>query len=155
MSALLHLGEIIAINAKLFPDKIGARDLARSLTFRAWNERSCRLANALLGLGLEQGDRIAILAYNCLEWMEIYAAIAKAALVIGADQFPAGRIGDPVHRRKFGSQSHHRPGRSARSSWRQSEPQRLIPEHKYIHFGGRTPAGYRSYEDLIAAARGV
>jgi hypothetical protein len=47
MSRLLHFGEVIAVNANLFPDKIGARDLARSLTFRAWNERSCRLANAL------------------------------------------------------------------------------------------------------------
>ena len=82
MSRLLHFGDVIAMNASLFPDKIGARDLARSLTFRAWNERSCRLANALRGLGLAKGDRIAVLAYNCLEWMEIYAAIAKAALVL-------------------------------------------------------------------------
>jgi hypothetical protein len=82
MSRLLHFGEVIAVNANLFPDKIGARDLARSLTFRAWNERSCRLANALRGLGLDEGDRIAILAYNCLEWMEIYAAIAKSGLVL-------------------------------------------------------------------------
>ena len=29
--------------------------------------------------------------------------------------------------------------------------ERLIAEDKYIHFGGRTPAGYRSYEDLVAA----
>ena len=51
------------------------------MTFRQWNERSCRLANALLGLGLAKGDRVAILAYNCVEWMEIYVALAKAGLV--------------------------------------------------------------------------
>ena len=70
------------MNAYLSPDKVGARDLARSLTFRGWNDRSCKLANALVGLGLEKGDRIAVLAYNCLEWMEIYAAVAKAALAV-------------------------------------------------------------------------
>ena len=55
------------MNAYLSPDKLGARDLARSLTFRGWNDRSCKLANALVGLGFEKGDRIAVLAYNCLE----------------------------------------------------------------------------------------
>ena len=79
---LLHFGEIVAMNAYLYPDKVGARDLTRSLTFRGWNERSCKLANALIGLGLEKGDRIAVLAYNSLEWMEIYAAVAKAGLVV-------------------------------------------------------------------------
>jgi fatty-acyl-CoA synthase len=82
MSQLLHFGEIVAMNAYLSPDKIGARDLTRCLTFRGWNDRSCKLANAFLGLGLKKGDRIAVLAYNCLEWMEIYAAVAKAGLVV-------------------------------------------------------------------------
>ena len=51
------------------------------MTFRQWNERSCRLGNALLGLGLAKGDRVAVLAYNCVEWLEIYAATAKAGLI--------------------------------------------------------------------------
>ena len=154
MSTLLHFGEVIAMNANLFPDKIGARDLARSLTFRAWNERSCRLANALRGLGLEQGDRIAILAYNCLEWMEIYAAIAKAALVLV-----------PINFRLVGSEIRYIIENSeAKAIIVQHDlldrletirDARLIPEDMYIHFGGPAPAGYRSYEDLIAAARGV
>src|SRR5262245_153042 len=81
MTQLLQLGEVAIRNACLFPNKIGARDLQRSLSFRAWNERSCRLANALLGLGLARGDRVAILAYNRIEWLEIYVALAKAGLV--------------------------------------------------------------------------
>ena len=32
-------------------------------------------------MGLSKGDRICIFAYNCLEWMEIYAATAMAGLV--------------------------------------------------------------------------
>ena len=57
------------------------RDLERAMSFRQWNERSCRLGNALLGLGLNKGDRVAVLAYNCVEWCEIFAATAKAGLV--------------------------------------------------------------------------
>src|SRR5271169_4477397 len=79
---LLHFGEVVAMNAYHSPNKVGARDLARSLTFREWNDRSCKLANALVGLGLKKGDRIGVLAYNCLEWMEIYSAVAKAGLVM-------------------------------------------------------------------------
>jgi len=45
------------------------------------DERACRLANALLGLGLQKGDRIAVLARNCFEWIEIYAAVGKAGFV--------------------------------------------------------------------------
>jgi acyl-CoA synthetase (AMP-forming)/AMP-acid ligase II len=35
----------------------------------------------LLGLGSRQGDRVALLPYNRVEWMEIYIALAKAGLV--------------------------------------------------------------------------
>jgi acyl-CoA synthetase (AMP-forming)/AMP-acid ligase II len=80
MTPLLTMGEALTRNASLYPKKCGARDLARGMTFQEWNRRACRLANALLGLGLAKGDRVAILAYNCVEWMEIYAATAKAGL---------------------------------------------------------------------------
>src|ERR1700688_310469 len=78
---LPHIGRILALNARVFPAKVGARDLSRSLTFVQWNARACRLANAFLGLGLRKGDRVAVLAYNCVEWLEIYAAAAKAGLI--------------------------------------------------------------------------
>ena len=52
MRDVLHLGEIVAAHARLRPQKIGARDSRRAFTFAQWNERACRLANALLGLGL-------------------------------------------------------------------------------------------------------
>ena len=150
MSRLLHFGDIVAMNAYLYPDKVGARDLGRALTFRDWNDRSCRLANALLGLGLEKGDRIAVLAYNCLEWMEIYAAVAKAGLVMV-----------PINFRLVGPEVQYIVENSeAKAVIVQDDlldrletirAERLIAEDKHIHFGGKTPAGYRSYEDLIAA----
>ena len=82
MGGLLNMGEALSVNARLFADRVGARDLTRSMTFRQWNERACRLAHGLLGLGLAPGDAVAILAYNAVEWLEIYAAAAKAGLVM-------------------------------------------------------------------------
>jgi fatty-acyl-CoA synthase len=81
MRGVLNLGEIVTAHAQLRPHKIGARDSRRALTFAQWNSRARRLANALLGLGLQKGDRVALLAYNRIEWMEMYVALAKAGLV--------------------------------------------------------------------------
>jgi fatty-acyl-CoA synthase len=77
----LNIGQVLSSQARLQPDRIGARDLSRQMTFRLWNERACRLANALAGLGLSKGDRVAVLAYNRIEWAEIFAAAAKAGII--------------------------------------------------------------------------
>lgn len=81
MTPLLTMGEALAVHAAVTPDRLGARDSRRSMSFSQWNRRACRLANALLGLGLAPGDRVAVLAYNRVEWLEIYAATAKAGLI--------------------------------------------------------------------------
>jgi len=152
MAQLLNLGEVLATNARLFPGRIGARDLEREMTFRDWNARACRLANALLGLGLAKGDRVAVLAYNCVEWMEIYAATAKAGLVMV-----------PVNFRLVGPEVAYIVADSgARALIVQDALAAVIEEirdglpvdaARRIHFGGPAPAGYRDYEGLIASAR--
>src|SRR5215208_6084027 len=152
MSQLLHLGEVVSRNARLFPNKLGARDLARSMTYRQWNERSCWLANALLGMGLAKGDRVAILAYNCLEWMEIYVALAKAGLVAV-----------PINFRLVGSEIRYIvDDAEARAFIVQDDLVDRVDEIRadlaiasdhYLHFGGKmTPPGYRCYEALIERA---
>ncbi len=73
--------DVLRVNAFKWPNKIGIKDLYKSYTFKEWNERSCRLANALADMGMKKGDRFAVLAYNCVEWMEIYAAAAKGGFI--------------------------------------------------------------------------
>ena len=75
------IGDLLSTHARLQPERTGARDLERELTYGQWNDHACRLANGLLGLGLRPGDRIAVLAYNRVEWAVIYAAVAKAGLI--------------------------------------------------------------------------
>lgn len=81
MSPLLTLSESIAAHARTQPDKPALRDSRRTLSYAEWDRRASRLANALLGLGLRPGDRVALLAYNRAEWLEIYVALARAGLV--------------------------------------------------------------------------
>jgi fatty-acyl-CoA synthase len=73
--------DVLRVNASKYANKIGIKDLNKEYTFKQWNERSCRLANALADLGLKKGDRFAALAYNSVEWMEIYAASAKGGFI--------------------------------------------------------------------------
>jgi fatty-acyl-CoA synthase len=153
MGPLLSMGDVLRAHARIYPDRLGARDLNRSMTFREWNARSCRLANALLGLGLRKGDRIAALAYNCVEWMEIYAAAAKSGLVAV-----------PINFRLV--------GREIRYIVENCEARALIVQDdllgpieeiradlpvekgKFIQLGGAATApGYAAYEAIIANAR--
>jgi long-chain acyl-CoA synthetase len=68
-------------NAETRPDSIGFVDEGRRFTWRETNERVNRIANALIGLGLQQGERVGILSRNCHQFLEIYFALAKAGLV--------------------------------------------------------------------------
>jgi fatty-acyl-CoA synthase len=148
---LLNFGQMLSVHARLSPDRIGARDLGRAMSFSTWNERSCRLANALLGLGLAKGDRVAILAYNCVEWCEIYAATAKAGLVAL-----------PINFRLMGKEVQFIiENAEAAALIVQDELVGIvdevrrdlaIAEGRFIHFGEQPcPAGYRAYEDFVTA----
>jgi len=81
MTRLLTISDAVATHARLSPSKLGARDSQRGLSYLEWDRRASRLASGLLGRGLRKGDRVGVLAYNCIEWMEIYVALARAGLV--------------------------------------------------------------------------
>jgi acyl-CoA synthetase (AMP-forming)/AMP-acid ligase II len=142
---------MLSVHARLSPDRIGARDLERSMTFAQWNERSCRLANALIGLGLSKGDRVAILAYNCVEWCEIYAATAKAGLVALPINF---RL--TAKEVQFIIENAEAAALIVQDELvdlaEQVRGDLSIGPDRFVHFGLRpSPAGYRAYEDILAA----
>jgi acyl-CoA synthetase (AMP-forming)/AMP-acid ligase II len=143
---------MLTVHARLLGDTTGARDLERAMTFRQWNGRSCRLGNALLGLGLAKGDRVAVLAYNRVEWLEIYAATAKAGL-----------IAVPINFRLTGSEARYIVENAEAAALivqdelvgivEEVRADLPVPSGNLIHFGqDPCPAGYRDYESLIASA---
>ena len=152
MSQLPHLGQAVSLHAQLTPDKTGASDLARSMSFRQWNERACRLGNALLGLGLRKGDRVAVLAYNCVEWLEIYVAIAKAGLTAVPINF---RLLGPEIRfivEDAGAQALI-VQEDLLERVEEVRANLSVPVSNYIRFGGaKNLPGYRSYEEMIVNA---
>lgn len=151
MSRWLNAGEILRINATLVPDKPGAKDLKRSMTFKEWNDRSCRLANGLLNLGLEKGDRVAVIAYNSVEWMEIYAATAKAGLVVVPIMF---RLAPPEYEYIVrDSQAKAFIVEDAFVDGVESIKANMPLVKSYVFLGqGQAPEGYAHYENMIAEA---
>ena len=151
MSHLLTVSEAIASHARLQPGKIGTRDSKRALTFADWDDRATRLANGLLGLGLKKGDRVVLLAYNCVEWMEIYVALARAGLVAVPVNFRllAPEISYIISHSEARAVIAQDDLRDRVESIRCELP---IEPHCWIHFGVSTPAGWSVYEALIAEA---
>ena len=49
----------------------------REITWSVFDEKANRVANMLLNRGVQRGDRVAILMFNCLEWLPIYFGILK------------------------------------------------------------------------------
>ncbi len=79
----LTMGEQLDVNARKYPNKLAVKDWrGKAFTYKEFNERVNRLANALLKLGLQKGDRISTMMLNCEEYAEIYCAAAKAGLVV-------------------------------------------------------------------------
>ncbi len=68
--------------ASYFGDKVGVIDGDRSLTYRAWAERTHRLANALVGLGVQPGDRVSFITYNTHHLLEAYYGVLEAGAVL-------------------------------------------------------------------------
>jgi len=63
-------------------DREAIVDGQRRLTYRELNRRVNRLARSLQELGLKQGDRCAILAYNCFQYVEVIFATAKLGIIL-------------------------------------------------------------------------
>ena len=153
VSKWLHVGDVIKMHAINIPDKIAIKDTFRQATFREWDERANRLADALSDLGVRKGDRFAILAYNCVEWMEIYAAAAKG-----------GQITVPIMFRLAPPEIEYIINHSESKAFLVAAEfvemvdgmrDRLpVPQENYVYMGsGDVPSGYVHYEDFVGRGR--
>jgi len=67
--------------ARTIPDQVAFIQGDRKLTWKEFNLRANRVANALLDLGIKKGDRVAIMGFNSIEWPESYFGISKIGAV--------------------------------------------------------------------------
>jgi acyl-CoA synthetase (AMP-forming)/AMP-acid ligase II len=149
-SKWVHAGDVVKMNAINYPDKVAIKDKFRQATFAEWNERANRLANALSDMGVKKGDRFAILAYNCVEWMEIYAASAKAGQITVPIMFRLA----PPEIEYIMNHSESKAFLVAQDFTEMVDGMRdklPVPQENYVYMGeGKAPDGYVHYEDFVA-----
>lgn len=78
----MNIGLLPTRHARYRPDHLALVFGDTRLTYREFNLRINRLANALLGLGVRKGEKVATMLTNCIEQLEVYWAIAKIGAVV-------------------------------------------------------------------------
>ena len=82
MEVPLLINDFLRRAAKLYGDKIAVIDGSRRFTYRQFQERANQLAHALLGLGVQPGDRVCILSPNSHFFLESYYGVTQIGAII-------------------------------------------------------------------------
>jgi len=77
----MNTTEFLMITSAICPDRAAISFEGKKCTFAELSERVNRLANALLGLGIEKGNVVALLEVNCNQYVEAYYAVAKIGAI--------------------------------------------------------------------------
>lgn len=146
--AWLNIGEALRVNASKYPHKMALKDEHRTLTFSELNTRVNKLANALLGAGLKKGDKLGVISYNCIEFMEIYLAAAKSGVIVV-----------PLNWRQTGRAFRYILTNSDTSAMivhcdfvdtiNEIRDELPIPADRYFCLGGEPPEGHVGFEQLL------
>jgi acyl-CoA synthetase (AMP-forming)/AMP-acid ligase II len=75
------IGALFARAVRHYARRVAVKEGARALTYAELGEQVDRLANALGGLGLRHGERLALLMWNCPEYVVCDFAAATIGLV--------------------------------------------------------------------------
>ena len=78
----MNIGSLFSRHAQYRPNHLAIVFKDQRLTWLELNQNINRLANALLGMGIQKGDKVATLLPNCLELLEVYWAVAKIGAVV-------------------------------------------------------------------------
>ena len=82
----MYIGDWLARREMLTPNKIALVDTLngnRRITYREWNRAANRTANFLRErCGIQKGDRVAVLAMNCVEYLDLWFACGKLGAIM-------------------------------------------------------------------------
>jgi long-chain acyl-CoA synthetase len=73
---------ILPVAAESFGDKVALITEDAQLSFAELEARSNQLANALVDMGVQPGDRVSLYSPNCWEWVVSYHGVLKTGAVV-------------------------------------------------------------------------
>jgi fatty-acyl-CoA synthase len=83
-AAATTVASLFRHRARAFGDRVALADGTRELRYAELDDRTERLACALAARGVGRGDRVALLARNCAEYLEAELACAKLGAIVAA-----------------------------------------------------------------------
>ena len=150
----MTITEILARNARLTPNAIAlveitpSKGLRKMITWKEFDERANRVANALIARGIKKGDIVMHLMMNSINWLEAYFGILKT-----------GAIAAPLNFRFIARQIKYcvdiaEPKIMILDQDFTDRVNEIRPEmktiKKYIFVGEKLPQGMEPYEDVLA-----
>lgn len=80
----MFTGDLLAERARITPDRLALVCVATGarLTYADLDARAARAAETLHAIGLEAGDRFGLLAFNSLEFLELFFGALKAGVIV-------------------------------------------------------------------------
>jgi acyl-CoA synthetase (AMP-forming)/AMP-acid ligase II len=79
----IHIGEMLARNAHLYPtaialvERIPTENKRREITWKQFDDASNRCANALIKRGINKGDKVIHLMMNSIDWLIAYFGVVR------------------------------------------------------------------------------
>ncbi len=151
--------EMLSRNASLYPHEVALVELAparlhrKEISWKELEERSNRLANALIARGIGEGDRVIHLMMNSIQWLEAYFGILKS----GAWVVPLNFRFTAEDMRYCTDVSGARAMIFGPEFAERVDAIRLqVPSIENYIFTGEFPAGYtESYDELLSGAPSV
>ena len=152
----MTITEILARNARLTPNSLAlieitpSKNYRRTVTWKEFNDRANRVANALIARGIKKGDVVMHLMMNSVPWLEAYFGILKT-----------GAMAAPLNFRFIARQIKYcadiaEPKIIILDQYfneRIAEIRSQLPTvEKYIFVGENPPQGMEAYEDALADA---
>src|SRR3989304_8740117 len=77
----MNTTEFLTIASAICPERTAIIFEGKRYIFAQLNERANRVANALAGLGVRKGDRVAMLQVNCNQYVEAYYGVARLGAI--------------------------------------------------------------------------
>jgi len=148
--------EILARNARLIPNATAlveitpSKGLRKAITWKEFDDRANRVANALINRGIKKGDVVMHLMMNSINWLEAYFGILKT-----------GAIAAPLNFRFIARQIKYcvdiaEPKIMILDQEFTDRINEIRPElktiKKYIFVGEKLPPGMESFEAVLAKA---
>jgi acyl-CoA synthetase (AMP-forming)/AMP-acid ligase II len=152
----MTITEILTRNARLIPNAAAlveltpSKGLRKESTWKEFDERANRVANALISRGIKKGDVVMHLMMNSINWLESYFGILKT-----------GAIAAPLNFRFISRQIKYcvdiaEPkimilDETFTDRINEIRPQLNTVRH-FVFRGDKTPSGMESFEEVLAQA---